>query len=626
MNKQLLCLFFLFLSGCDDSSSYSRNEDTSATTKSLESIQISLGNHLKGRSDIIVHNSDEQEFIAIGTFSDGTQKEITETVSWLYSPEHLVQKHEFGNFTFIHEGLLTLNASLSDVTSNELEVEITPAELTAIQLTPSESEVPIGKKVQMKAIGSYSDDTTLELDLTGSAEWTSKNPNIASVNSLGVVTPISEGSTVIIVSKGDKKTETTKFVVTSAVLEELKLEPLSVETPMGKNITMTVKARYSGNDQLEELELNDLTWASTNEHVATVINGVVTPKSVGDTTIKVMKDGKNVETTRFTVTSAILESIQIRGDIEAPVGSITELTAIGTYSDNNVVQELTEASWTSNDTNIATVVNGSVTPKSAGVTEITVTKDAKEASIEFTVTEVALASISLTPASSSAIDVSIRKNITMQAKGIYTNQAELPLTDGAWTSSDESVATVVDGVVAPISMGEVTIKVIKDHKEASQLFSVTSDKYPCNGEEGNYDCLPIVESKTQKGLYFTSTPDKSFSEQYGFGDASFYSDADGFQGLMLPPYIAESGSVSWCKELNKITYGGRSNWVASTSSQLSQLYSDYGNMFDKFGWPIGVEYDGSSSDGGKLINLATGEVDDPVFLNSYYTSCSSLPL
>lgn len=619
MNKQLLCLFFLFLSGCDDSSSYSRNEDTSATTKSLESIQISLGNHLKGRSDIIVHKGDEQEFIAIGTFSDGTQKEITETVSWLYSPEHLVQKHEFGDFTFTHEGLLTLNASLSDVTSNELEVDITPAELMSIQLTPSESEVPIGKKVQMKTIGSYSDDTTL--DLTGSAEWTSKNPNIASVNSLGVVTPISEGSTVITVSKDDKKTETTKFVVTSAVLEALKLEPVSVETPMGKNITMTVKARYSGNDQLEELELNDLTWASTNEDVATVINGVVTPKSVGDTTIKVMKDGENAETTRFTVTSATLESIQIRGDIEAPVGSITALTAIGTYS-NNVDETLTRASWTSSDTDIATVVNGSVTPKMAGNTQITVTKDAQEVSIEFTVTEAALSSISLTPASSGAIDVSIRKNITMQAKGIYTNQAELPLTDGAWTSSDESVATVVDGVVAPISMGEVTIKVIKDHKEASQLFSVTSDKYPCNGEESNYDCLPIVESKTQKGLYFTSTPDKSFSEQYGFGERSFYSDADGFQGLMLSKLIAESGSESWCKELNNITYGGRNNWVASTSSQLSQLYSDYGNMFNKFGWPIGVDYYGSDSDGGKLINLANGDPDMPGF-EKYYTSCSS---
>lgn len=624
MIKQLLCLFFLFLSGCDDSSSYSRNEDTSTTTNSLESIQISLGNHLKGRSDIIVHERDVQEFIAIGTFSDGTQKEITDTVSWFYSPEHLVKNHEFGDFTFKHVGLLTLNASLSDVTSNELEVEITPAELKSIQLTPSENEVPIGKKVQMRAIGSYSDDTTL--DLTDGAEWTSKNPSIASVNQLGVVTPISEGSTVIIVSKGDKKTETTKFVVTSVVLDELKLEPLSVETPMGKNVTMTAKARYSGNDQLEELELIDLTWTSTNENVATVISGVVTPKSVGNTTITVMKDGKNAETTRFAVTSAILESIQIRGDIEAPVGSITELTAIGTYSDN-VDKTLTEASWISSNPAIATVVNGEVTPKTVGITQITVTKDAEETSIEFTVTEATLASISLTPASSGAIDVSIRKNITMQAKGIYTNQAELPLTDGAWTSSDESVATVVDGVVAPISMGEVTIKVIKDHKEASQLFSVTSDKYPCNGEEGNYYCLPIVESKTQKGLYFTSTPDKYFSKQYGFGDAyAFYSDADGFQGLMLPPYIAESGSESWCKELNKITYGGRSNWVESTSSQLSQLYSDYGNMFDKFGWPIGVDYYGSYSDGGKLINLATGEVNDPVFFNSYYTSCSSLPL
>ena len=71
---------------------------------------------------------------------------------------------------------------------------VSPA-LTAITVTPAYSSIPLGSNLQFRAKGAYSDGTTKELTL--SADWSSSNNHMASVNASGMATPLSTGGVTI---------------------------------------------------------------------------------------------------------------------------------------------------------------------------------------------------------------------------------------------------------------------------------------------------------------------------------------------------------------------------------------------------------------------------------------------
>ncbi len=125
-----------------------------------------------------------------------------------------------------------------------------------------------------------------------------------------------------------------------------------------------------------------VTWASSNTSVATVSNGVVTAKSAGTAKITVTtKDGNKTATCTVTVKPAVINVTGItlnKTTSTMEIGKTLTLTA--TVSPSNATNK--NVTWKSDNTAVATVVNGVVTAKSEGTANITVTtEDGKKTAV-----------------------------------------------------------------------------------------------------------------------------------------------------------------------------------------------------------------------------------------------------
>lgn len=137
--------------------------------------------------------------------------------------------------------------------------------------------------------------------------WTSNHPEIATVNSEGVVNAKQSGEAIITARTSNGKTASTKIIVTKPIEpERIQLEPAQVNLTSGKkyNLTATV---YPQNATYKHL-----TWSTDNAMVATVNSrGQVIGKKAGTANITAKtKNGKS-QTIAVKVTEDDGETIKI---------------------------------------------------------------------------------------------------------------------------------------------------------------------------------------------------------------------------------------------------------------------------------------------------------------------------
>ena len=132
--------------------------------------------------------------------------------------------------------------------------------------------------------------------------WKSSDESIVKVSENGILTAVSNGNATITVSSEDGiLTDECKVTVTDKKSERLSLNKTSIELT-------EIDSVYPLSANIEN---SDLVWKSDNENIASVIDGVVTAKGKGKTTITVSTyDGKqtskcavNVNTSDNTITN-----------------------------------------------------------------------------------------------------------------------------------------------------------------------------------------------------------------------------------------------------------------------------------------------------------------------------------
>ena len=204
-----------------------------------------------------------------------------------------------------------------------------------------------------------------------------------------------------------------------------------------------------------------VSWTSSNPSVATVENGVVTAISYGSAEIVATsgdESAKCIVTVVFASTNYTVRVTLNENDITLNTfyTNTKTFTLVPTITDNGVECNKT-VEWLSSNTSVATVENGVVTALSNGNANITATvregEKYAQALCVVTVKDDVEISISGVPERvnvdeeidlSTKVEVKINKNIQLNPEIV-------------WTSSDESIATVVGGVVRTYSGGYVTI-------------------------------------------------------------------------------------------------------------------------------------------------------------------------
>ena len=382
--------------------------------------------------------------------SDATNQKVT----WS-STNTAVATVENGTVTAVSAGNATITVTTEDGNyTARCEVVVTdPIPVTGVTL--SQTELPL-----LKGATAGLTATVLPTDATNQkVRWSSNNTSVATVEN-GTVTAVSGGNTTITVTTEDgNHTATCEIVVTDPI-------PVSgvtlsqTELPLAKGATATLTATVAPSDATNQ----KVRWSSNNTAVAIVENGTVTAVSAGNATITVTtEDGNHTATCEVTVTVSATGVTLSQTELPLAKGATATLTATVAPSDatNQKVR------WSSNNTAVAIVENGTVTAVSGGTATITVTTEDGNhtATCEVTVT------VSATGVTLSQTELSLVKGATATLRATVvpsdaTNQKV------RWSSNNTSVATVENGTVTAVSAGNASITVTTEDGNHTATCSV----------------------------------------------------------------------------------------------------------------------------------------------------------
>jgi uncharacterized protein YjdB len=157
-----------------------------------------------------------QQFAATGIFQDpnGATKDVTERTTWTSSDPAIVSIDSNGLATGNAFGRVTIKGSCECYNSKAiLTVGSEDVNLTSISIDPSGKTIIAGKTQQFTATAEYSNNTTA--DISSSVTWISSDTSVATVDSTGLATAISSGSTIIRGGSGGISGTTTLSVLPS---------------------------------------------------------------------------------------------------------------------------------------------------------------------------------------------------------------------------------------------------------------------------------------------------------------------------------------------------------------------------------------------------------------------------
>ncbi len=125
----------------------------------------------------------QQQFTAIGTFTDNTTQDITNLVVWSLSDNSIATISNAAGSRGLATGVAAGSTSIiatSGSVSGSATLTVTAATLVSITVTPANAYVGFHTNVQYTAIGHFSDNTTQ--DITQLVTWSSSNTSVATIS------------------------------------------------------------------------------------------------------------------------------------------------------------------------------------------------------------------------------------------------------------------------------------------------------------------------------------------------------------------------------------------------------------------------------------------------------------
>ena len=277
--------------------------------------------------------------------------------------------------------------------------------------------------------------------------WSSNDNTVATVEN-GTVTGLAAGTAIITATSEDGQ-----FTAT-CIVTVVNVDVIGVTlSETSKNIEIEESFMLTATIAPANATFPQVNWSSSNSNIATVENGVVTGVAVGTATITATTVNGN-----FTATCEVtVENIAVTGislsELSKTIKVDENFTLTATVLPANAFNK--NITWTSSNTTVATVENGLVKGLTAGTTTITATTvdGSFTATCEVTVENIAVTSVSL---SETLKTIKVDESFTLTATVSPANAFNKNVT---WSSSNNAVATVENGVVKGLTVGNATITV-----------------------------------------------------------------------------------------------------------------------------------------------------------------------
>ncbi|MGA9542763.1 MAG: Ig-like domain-containing protein [Candidatus Sulfotelmatobacter sp.] len=135
-----------------------------------------------------------QAFYAVGTYTDGTTQDLTQSATWASSVPAVATIGAAGYATSVTAGTTTITATSGSITGSVV-LAVNSALPISLIVTPASSSVLVGAQQQFGATLNYSDGSSV--NVTSAVTWSSLNPGVATVNSSGLAVGVTGGSSAI---------------------------------------------------------------------------------------------------------------------------------------------------------------------------------------------------------------------------------------------------------------------------------------------------------------------------------------------------------------------------------------------------------------------------------------------
>jgi len=402
-----------------------------------------------------------------------TPPSVTDSsVTWASADETIAKVDATGKVTAVNGGSTTITATTADGKFHaSCEVAVT---VTLTGLTLDRGTLTIHRTENSANTGTLIATVTPADTTAGSVTWVSSDPNTVAVeNSTAIDKTSGEARVTLAGKKAGIATVTAwigNFSRTCTVTVEQPAASITLDRTAlalglhksGVNDSATLIATLDPPDSTDALE-----WSSNNESVATVDqNGVVTAVSAGIATITV-SCGSVKATCAVTVTDYQIKSLHLESRLtlylngtEAQPSEQTLTLTIEPFDTQDTI------SWSNGDPDVVTLGTPSevsnesgktqtvkVTAKSAGKMVITATAaNGVTARCTVTVEDLSVKSVSVTPKR-----LVLLKGEVSEALLAVIEPSTAANTAVTWRSSNNNVATVNNGVVTAIGVGEAEI-------------------------------------------------------------------------------------------------------------------------------------------------------------------------
>ncbi|GEM_PF-5211800 len=317
------------------------------------------------------------------------------------------------------------------------------------------TSVTLNQSVYTLAIGaSYTlIPTVLPANATDrQVKWSSSNEKTVTVSDRGVIQAIAEGTSTIKAEAGGKSATCAVTVEKTIVaVTEVTLDRTSLTLKV--NETFTLSATVAPENATDKA----VKWTTSDSGIVRVSNGTVTSVGEGTAKITAAAGGKSASCT-VTVEKEEAEIIPVasvtlnRNSLELGLNEAFTLSA--TVAPENATDKAVK--WTTSDSGVVRVSNGTVTAVGEGTAKITAAAGGKSASCTVTVknAEPEFIPVDSVTLNRESLELKVDETFTLTALIAPSDATE---TEIIWNSDNTSVATVADGIVTAVGVGTANI-------------------------------------------------------------------------------------------------------------------------------------------------------------------------
>ena len=238
--------------------------------------------------------------------------------------------------------------------------------------------------------------------------------------------------------------------------------------------------------------------------------------------------------------------------VEIETGDAAKIVVTATYDDETTAElKAGDVTWASDNQEVASVTRGMVSGRSRGTAKITATYGDFTATCNVTVNAVEVKISGYEPNADGKIELEVDDTLTLGAK-VFKNDAELENEQIAWTTANQGIVSVNNGVISGVNPGEAVITakrvgggeqsasvtVVVKEIEGAELMETfeqnktTADTWGYWGDKAyNWSNTTIYSAYTEP--YEEGTPSEGYN-YIGAGKMNITFSVDKYAGSMAP--------------------------------------------------------------------------------------------